>query len=133
MEPAVDVGGGDGPERLGDGGVEHLLAPRADAPEAAFELAEGLLDRRKIGRVGGEKDEVAADRFDIVPNRLPLVGAQGIENHDLPRDQAGAEEVADKDREGVPGDRAVEGQGGLDACRTESRQDRGVLGVVPGH
>ena len=92
-EPAVSIPGGDGLERLTDRFLQCLARPGPRVPKEGLDLGEGLLNRRKIGRVGWKKQHLASFLLDELADSCPLMDAQIIHHHDLADTQTGNEDL----------------------------------------
>ena len=64
-----------------------LLGAGAQPAQDRFDLGKRLLDRREVGRVGRQEEELAVPRFNRLANTGGLVDAQIIEYHHLSRAQ----------------------------------------------
>jgi len=72
-------------ERVADGGLQRSGGARLGAAQQRLELGERLLDRRAVGRGGGQEAQLAARRFHQLAHRVALVRRHGVEHEDLPR------------------------------------------------
>ncbi len=84
-EPAGDVGGGDGVQGGGDRGVQGRPGARRGRLDQRLDLAEGLLDRGQVRRVGRQEHQLAAGGGDQVADPVGLVGADVVHHDHHPR------------------------------------------------
>ena len=86
-KPGGDIVVSNGLNGQADGLLEGLLGARSQAAQQRLELGERLLDRREIGRVRRQEEQLAAAGFYGLANAVSFVGAQLVQHHDLSRPQ----------------------------------------------
>lgn len=82
-------------QRLDDRVLECLARARTDASQGGFQLGKGTLNRGKIGRVRWQKQELAASGFDGLLHPRSQMNREIVQDHDLPRVQAGSQDLLD--------------------------------------
>ena len=99
-EPCDRIIWGDGVNRYPHGLPECLPSAGAQSAQDGLDLGECLFDRRKVGRVGRQEEELAVARFQGLANAGRLVDAQIIQHHDLSRSQRRRQLFRDVPHEG---------------------------------
>ena len=92
-EPASGVVGSDRDQGCCDGGVQSRPGARCGGLNEGLDLAEGLLDRRQVRRVGGQKDQPAAGSLNQLAHAVGFVRADVVDHHHLSRPQRGNEHL----------------------------------------
>lgn len=87
QKPSEGIVRSDAGQRLNDRLQERFMCASAHAPQDRFQPGKGSLNRGKIGRVGGEKQQLAASSFNGLPHFRALMGREIVQDHDLPRAQ----------------------------------------------
>jgi hypothetical protein len=103
---------------------DMIERPRSEGSEKGFQFRERLFDRIEIRTVGREEAKVRAGAGNRRPNLGLFVHREVIENDDITGPQGGHEDLLDVREEARVVDRSVEHGGGLDAIRSQRRDDR---------
>lgn len=93
QKPAESVLRGKGRQCLDDRLLESLTCASPNASQDGFQFGKCPFNRRKIGRVRGQKQQLAAFVFDGLPHLWPLMSREIIQDHDLSRTQAGSQDL----------------------------------------
>ncbi len=112
---------------------ECLLGAGAEPAQDGLDLGERLLDRREVGRVGRQEEELAVASFHGLANAGGLVDTQIIQHHDLSRPQRRRQLLRDVPHERRRIHRPLDHPGHVHAVGGERRHQRGVLAVVAWH
>jgi len=121
---AIEQGADTFPSRL-----ESTLGRLA---QEVFELGEDLFDRIEIWAIGRQKEEPRSGRADRCPNRLALVAAEIVEDHDITRLQRGDEHLFDIEAEQLAIDRAIDDPWRVDSIVAQSSKEGHRLPVAVG-
>ena len=77
-EPCFRIVAGNGLDGEADGFLERLLGAGTEPAQDSLDLGKRLLDRREVGRVGRQEEQLAVVRFQGLANTGRLVDAQII-------------------------------------------------------
>ncbi len=112
---------------------ERLLGARAEPTQDGLDLGKCLLDRRKVGRVRRQEEQLAVMGFQGLANAGGLVDAQIIQHHDLARLQRRRQLLRNVPFEGGGIHRSLNHPGLVQTIRRERCHQRGVLAMVTRH
>src|SRR5512142_221738 len=94
-KPPMSVSGGDKIQSGGNGLSERFAGARTCPPQYALQFGERLFNGRHIRRVRWQKQQAAATGFKGVLHLRPQVDREVIQDDDLPRTQAGSQDLLD--------------------------------------
>lgn len=132
-KPAERIGSSNAGQRLDDRVLECLARARTNAPQDGFQLGKGALNGREIGRVGWQKQKLAASSFDGLPYPRSQVDREIVQDHDLPRAQAGSQNLLNVGLEGNPIRRSIQQHCFAHALKRQGGNQRQVRAVVAGN
>src|SRR5947209_19820934 len=81
-----------------NGLLERFPCASTFPPQESLQFGKSLLNRRKIRRVGREKEETTAAGFNGLLDTRSQMNREIIQDHDLPWAQAGGEDLLHVDR-----------------------------------
>ena len=89
-------------QRFAQSGVESGLGPSRDATQKGLDLRPAMLDRREVGRIGGQEFHPRAHGGNGVGDGRHLMGRDIVHKHDSAGVQAGDSHLLGEDEAGVP-------------------------------
>src|SRR5258708_27245429 len=92
-KPAESVLGSNEKQRLGNRLLESFSRTSALSTQKRLHFGESLLNRREIGRIRRQEQEVTPSSFDSLFHARSLMNAQIIQDHDLSGTQAGSKQL----------------------------------------
>ena len=132
-EPAGRILGCDGAEGGPDRRAVVVEGPGSGRTEERLHLREGFLDRIEIRGVARQEPETGPARFDRRPDRLAVVLAQVIHDHDLARLECRPQDVLHLDLESTTGHRFVQNQPGRQPLQCQGGQGGAIEAAIAGH
>ena len=128
-KPGLGIATGDGLQAIGDGRLQRWAGAGVGLTQAGLELAEGVLDGGEVRRVWRQEADLAACRFNELPNPQMLVHAEVVTEHDLSGMQGGEQDLTHEQVPdlaiGRPAHRHRRGDAG-----GAHRRDEGDIGAV---
>ena len=95
LKPAERILSDDARQCLNERLSERLSCACTHPPQDGFQFGESLLNGGEIGRVGRQKQEMAPSAFDDLFDPRSQVNREIVQDHDLPRTQAGSKDLLD--------------------------------------
>ncbi len=92
-KPTESVLGSNEKQRLGNRLLESFSRTSALSTQKRLHFGESLLNRREIGRIRRQEQEVTPSSFDSLFHARSLMNAQIIQDHDLSGTQAGSKQL----------------------------------------
>src|SRR5450631_1722235 len=92
-KPSLSILGSNGQQSVSKRLPQVLVGTSPNPTQKGLELGKSLLDWRKVGRVGWQKQQLAPSGLDSLPNLWSDMTAQIIHDDDLTRIQAGDQDV----------------------------------------
>src|SRR5258708_37909068 len=125
-KPTESVLGSDEKQRLGNSLLESFSRTSALSTQKRLHFGESLFNRREIGRIRKEEQEVSPSGFDSLFHTRSLMNAQIIQDHDLSGTPAGSKQLLYIDLKSG----SIQDEGfshALRRQRSDQRHDRSIV------
>jgi hypothetical protein len=132
-KPSASIGCSDEIQSGGNGLLERFRCASTCPPQHALQFGEGFFNGRQIRRVGRQKQQATADRFNGVLDPRSQMNREIIEDHDLPGMQAGGQHLLDVEFKGRPIGRSVQQERFAHPRQRQAGDQRSAGAVVARH
>ncbi len=132
-KPTESILGGDERQSCRNRLLEIFACTSTYPSQKGLQFGEGFLDRRKIRRIGWQKQEKAPLRFDGLSDARSQVDREIIQNHGLSGVQAGSQDLLDVDLKGRAICGSVQDQCFSHALYRQGSKQRHVRPVIAGN
>ncbi len=119
-KPPESISSSDEFQGGGDGLLERFPAASTLPAQESLQFGESLFKGRKVRRGSRQKQQATATSFDGLLDTRREVNREIIQDHDLPRTQAGSQELLDVDLKGGAISRSIQHQ-----CWSHARERQG--------
>jgi len=132
-KPAESILGRDESQRLCNGLLKVFAGASAHPSQKGFEFGESFLNGREVWRIRRQKHEPTAFGFDGLPHPASQMNTQIIQDHELPRAQAGSKYLLNVDFKGGGIGSAIQDERFSHALHRQGSQQRHVCSVITGN